>query len=256
MKGKVAIITGATSGIGAAAARLFAAEGIKVVAAGRREERGKALVDSIKDAGGEAIFVTADMASNADIKAMVDRAISKYGRLDFAFNNAGTGGENQLLHEFSDENWDHVIGVNLTGVYRCMKYEIAAMLETGATEPLGAVIVNNASTLAHRASELSGVAYTTSKHGVIGLTRQAAIAYIDQNIRVNAVSPGATDTELLAPALSQGPEMVAILNAINPKGRLVTAGEVAAAALFLCTDGAAMITGHSLPVDGGQMAKL
>ncbi len=256
MDGKVAIITGATSGIGAAAAILFAKEGAKVVAAGRREDRGAELVDTVKAAGGDITFVAADMGSNADIKAMVDTAVSKYGGLDYAFNNAGMGGDPSLLHEHDDDNWQQVINVNLTGVYRCMKYEIAAMLDSGAHSEFGACVVNNASTLGHRGSELSGIAYTASKHGLIGLTRQAAISYVQQNIRVNAVSPGATHTELLSGLLEQGPEAAAMLAAINPIGRLGTAEEVASAALFLCSDGARMITGHSLPVDGGQMAHL
>lgn len=256
MDGKIAIITGATSGIGAAAAILFAKEGARIVAAGRREDRGAELVDTVKAAGGEITFVTADMGSDADIKAMVDTAVNTYGGLDYAFNNAGMGGDPALLHEYDDDNWQQVINVNLTGVYRCMKYEIAAMLPSGAKSEFGACIVNNASTLGHRGSELSGIAYTASKHGLIGLTRQAAINYVQQNIRINAVSPGATHTELLSGLLDQGPEAAAMLAAINPIGRLGTAEEVAHAALFLCSDGARMITGHSLPVDGGQMAHL
>jgi NAD(P)-dependent dehydrogenase (short-subunit alcohol dehydrogenase family) len=256
MDGKVAIITGATSGIGAAAAILFAKEGARVVAAGRREDRGAELVDTVKAAGGEITFVVADMGLDADIKSMVDAAVTNYGGLDYAFNNAGMGGDPALLHEYDDDNWQAVLNVNLTGVYRCMKYEIAAMLQSGAKSEFGACIVNTASTLAHRGSELSGIAYTTSKHGLIGLTRQAAINYVQQNIRINAVSPGATHTELLSGILDQGPEAAAMLAAINPIGRLGTAEEVAHAALFLCSDGARMITGHSLPVDGGQMAHL
>jgi len=256
MDGKVVIITGATSGIGASAAKLFAKEGASVVASGRRMDRGIELEDEVRAAGGEITFVRADMASDDDIKAMVETAVTKYGRLDYAFNNAGMGGDPSPLHEYEDDDWQAVLNVNLTGVYRCMKYEIAAMLETGAKAEFGACIVNNASTLGHRGSELSGMAYTTSKHGVIGLTRQAAIHYVKQNIRINAVSPGATETELLSGVLEQGPEAVAMLAAVNPVGRLGSSAEVAHAALFLCSDGARMITGHSLPVDGGQMAHL
>ncbi|MBI1180878.1 MAG: glucose 1-dehydrogenase [Alphaproteobacteria bacterium] len=256
MDGRVVIVTGATSGIGAAAARLLAARGARVVAAGRRQDRGDAVVEEIRAAGGEAVFVRADMASDADIRRMVDTAVSTYGGLDGAFNNAGMGGQHQQLHEYTDENWDAQIAVNLTGVYRCMKYEIAAMLESGAKRPGGAAIVNTASTLGHRASHLSGPAYTASKHAVIGLSRQAAISYIHQNIRVNVVSPGATRTELLEPLMAMGPEVVKQVNEINPIGRMATAEEVAEAALFLLSDAAGMITGHALPVDGGQLAKL
>ena len=256
MDGKVVVVTGATSGIGAAAAHLFAKEGAKVVAAGRRMDRGQELEESVRAAGGEITFVGADMASDDDIKAMVDTAVTKYGGLDYAFNNAGMSGDPSPIHEYDDENWQKVIDVNLTGVYRCMKYEIAAMLMSGAKTEFGACIVNTSSTMGHRGSELSGVAYTASKHGLIGLTRQAAINYVQQNIRINAVSPGATETELLAEVLEQGPEARARLAAINPIGRLGTADEVAQAVLFLCSDGARMITGYSLPVDGGQMAHL
>ncbi len=256
MTGKTVIVTGATSGIGAAAAKMFAERGDKVVAAGRRQDKGEALVAEIKAAGGNAVFVRADMAVDADIKAMVDAAVSTYGGLDYAFNNAGTGGEQQALHEYTDENWEAVLGVNLTGVYRCMKYELAAMLESGAKQPGGAAIVNCASTLGHRGSVFSGTAYTTSKHGVIGLSKQAAIDYIKQNIRVNVVSPGATRTELLEPAIQADPSMEDIFSGLNPIGRMGTAEEVAAAALFLCSDAAAMITGHAIPVDGGQLAQL
>lgn len=256
MDGKVVIITGATSGIGESAAHLFAARGAKVVLAGRREDRGQAVLEKVKSDGGEGLFIRADMALSDDIKAMVDAAMSAYGRLDYAFNNAGMGGAHEQLHEYTDENWNAVMAVNLTGLYRCMKFEIAAMLETGAKEPGGAAIVNNASSLAHRASELSGAAYTASKHGAIGLTRQAAISYVRENIRVNAVCPGATRTELLAPLLAQGPEVVAQVNEINPIGRMIEPEEVAAAAVFLCSVEAGGITGHSLPVEGGQLAKL
>ena len=256
MEGKVAIITGATSGIGDAACRLFASKGAKVVASGRRLDRGEALEAAVRSDGGELTFVQADMGSDADIKAMVDTAMSKYGRLDCAFNNAGMGGDPSLIHEYDDASWEEVINVNLTGVYRCMKYEIAAMLETGAKEECGASIVNCSSALGHRGSDLSGTSYTAAKHGVIGLTRQVAINYVKKNIRVNAICPGATETELLAEVINQGPEAAAALAAVNPIGRLVSADEVAQAALFLCSDGINAITGISLPVDGGTLAHL
>jgi NAD(P)-dependent dehydrogenase (short-subunit alcohol dehydrogenase family) len=256
MDGKIVIVTGATSGIGEAACYLLGKRGAKVVAAGRRTDRGDAVVQRIRDAGGQAIFVQADMASDGDIRNVVDMAVRTYGGLDGAFNNAGMGGGREQLHEHTDENWNQVVAVNLTGVYRCMKYQIAAMLQSGARKPGGAAIVNTASTLGHRASHLSGPAYTATKHAVIGLSQQAAISYVRENIRVNVVSPGATDTELLAPLKAMGPDIIKQVNEINPIGRMATAEEVANAAVFLLSDAAAMITGHALPVDGGQLAKL
>lgn len=258
MEGRVAIVTGGTSGIGAETARQFAKRGVRVVLAGRREDRGAQMVDEIKDSGGEATFVRADMAVDSDIKAMVEATVDTYGRLDFAFNNAGMFlGAEAPLHEYSDEMWDAAMAVNLTGVYRCMKYEIAAMLKTGAKHDDGAAIVNNASTVGHRGSDRSGPAYTASKHAVIGLTRQAAISYVREGIRVNAVSPGPTLTEVTGPLLEQAPEaMAAVIDALCPRGHLTSAEEVAQTAVFLCSPAAGGITGHSLPVDGGQIIKL
>lgn len=256
MIGKVAIITGATAGIGEATAKRFAREGIRVVLAGRREALSQRLVESIRAEGGEGTFVAADMLSEDDVRRVVDTAVNHYGRLDYAVNNAGIPGEVEPLHELSRNNWDNVIGVNLTGVFLCLKYQVAAMLESGAREPGGAAIVNVASSIGHRASPLSSAAYTASKHGVVGLTRQAAVEYVQRNIRVNAVCPGATRTELLSQLMTMGPEVEAQLNSINPIGRLIEVDEVAAAALFLCSPGASGITGHTLPVEGGQLAKL
>lgn len=256
MKDKVAIITGATAGIGAATARRFAREGVRVVLAGRREEQGRQLVETIRAAGGEGLFVATDMLSEADIRALVETTVSRYGRLDYAVNNAGISGDTEPLHDFIQDNWERVIGVNLTAVFHCMKYQVAAMLDSGAASLESAAIVNIASSLGHRGSPFSNVAYTASKHGVIGLTRQAALEYVQRNIRINALCPGATRTELLAPLIAMGPEVEAELNTINPIGRLIEPEEVAAAALFLCSAGASGVTGHSLPVEGGQLAKL
>ena len=256
MTEKVAIITGATAGIGEATAKRFARAGIRVVLAGRRESLGRQLVDSIRAEGGDGLFLPADMLSETDIRALVDTAMSHYGRLDYAVNNAGISGDAEPLHTFSNTNWERVMGVNLTGLFHCMRYQVAAMLGSGASSEGGAAIVNVASSLGHRGSPLSNVAYTASKHGVIGLTRQAALEYVQRNIRINAICPGATRTELLAPLLAMGPEVEAELNTINPIGRLIEADEVAATALFLCSAGASGITGHSLPVEGGQLAKL
>ncbi len=255
MENRVIVITGATAGIGKATALLCAHLGARVVAAARDEARGATLIEEIRDRGGEATFVRADMASDADIKNMVHAAVATYGGLDFAFNNAGTFGAEPALHEYDDDHWTDVISVNLTGVFRCMKHEIAAIL---ATRPeAGGAIVNNASTVGHRGSDRSGPAYTAAKHGVIGLTRQAALSYVGNNIRVNAVSPGPTLTEVTTPLLEQPADVIeATLAALNPTGELVAAEEVARTVVFLCSDGARMINGHAIPLDGGQLAKL
>lgn len=257
MQDRVILITGATSGIGRATALHCAGLGARVVATARSEERGQVLIEAIEAAGGEAIFVAADVRSDADVKAMVDAALSTYDRLDYAFNNAGTFGPEPAWHEYDDAHWDEVISINLTGVYRCMKYELDAMRTGSAADSRPRAIVNNASTVGHRGSGQSGPAYTAAKHGVIGLTRQAAIAYVKDNIRVNAVSPGPTLTEATAPLLERpADEVAALLAALNPTGQLVPVEEVARTVAFLCSDAASMINGHSIPIDGGQLALL
>jgi NAD(P)-dependent dehydrogenase (short-subunit alcohol dehydrogenase family) len=255
MENRVIVITGATAGIGKATAVLCAELGARVVAAARDEDRGAKLIEEIRDGGGEATFVRADMSCDADIEGMIASAVATYGGLDFAFNNAGTFGPEPDLHEYDDDHWADVIAVNLTGVFRCMKHEIAAMLRT--RPEIGGAIVNNASTVGHRGSERSGPAYTATKHGVIGLTKQAALSYVGNNIRVNAVSPGPTLTNVTSPLLEQPQEVIdAMLATLNPTGQLVAAEEVARTVVFLCSDAARMINGHAIPLDGGQLARL
>jgi NAD(P)-dependent dehydrogenase (short-subunit alcohol dehydrogenase family) len=255
--GKVILVTGATSGIGRATALHFAKEGARVLAAARTPQTGTELVQEIKDAGGEAAFVPTDVTDDNQVKAMVAHAIEQYQRLDYAFNNAGIFIPEPPLHEHDDAIWNQVISANLSSVYRCMKYEIEAMLKNIEQASRHCVIVNNASIIGHRGSVTSGLAYTTAKHGVIGLTRQAALTYVDQGIRVNAVSPGPTLTAVTRPSLVLPEEEVkARLLQLNPTGELVPVEDIARTVAFLCSDAARMINGHDVPLDGGQLAKL
>lgn len=252
LEGRVAIVTGATSGIGEAAAYALGGAGARVLVTGRRAERGEAVAERIRKLGGEARFFRADMRSGNDILAMVDIALTTWGSLDIAFNNAGTFDRNQPFHDYADDAWNEMIGLNLTAVFRCMRAEISAMLKGS-----GGVIVNNASTVGHRGSDRASPAYVAAKHAVIGLTRQAALEYVHANIRVNAVSPGPTLTEVSQALVARGETAIrAALQPLNPRGAFVTAEQVAAAVTYLCSDAAAMVNGHDLPLDGGQLAKL
>ena len=246
--GKVALITGGNSGIGKAAAIKFAQEGAKVVVAARRVPEGEEAVGTIRRAGGEAIFVKADVSKTADVEAMVNRTIEAYGRLDYAFNNAGFLGVDILTHEYPEEAWNTVINVNLKGVWLCMKYQVPRMLEQG-----GGAIVNNSSVNGLVGSPGES-AYTASKHGVIGLTRTAALEYAGRGIRVNAVCPGYIYTPMVEEIVDANPEDTRRILQRYPLGRLGTSEEAAEAAVWLCSDAASFITGAALPVDGGMMA--
>jgi len=252
LDGRVALVTGATAGIGQAAAVALAAAGAHVMVAGRDAARAAAVVDHIAERGGRATAHVGDLRTKGAGDAMVEATIATFGRIDIAFNNAGIFDRIREFHTYTDGAWDEMMGVNLSAVFRCMRAEIAAMLDSG-----GGVIVNNASTVGHRGSDRASPAYVAAKHGVIGLTRQAALEYVNRGIRVNAVSPGPTRTEISAPLEAEGAVAVqSALGALNPTGRFVPAEEVAAAVVFLCTDAASMINGHDIPLDGGQLAKL
>ncbi len=250
--GKVVIVTGATSGIGRCAAGMFAAAGAKVVLAGRRREQGEAAAAAIRAAGGEAGFVRTDVSDSASVARLVAATLETHGRLDCAFNNAGIGGDAMLpTAEHSEANWDAVMNVNLKGIWLCMKYQIPAMLKNG-----GGAIVNNSSAYGLTASTVGHAPYAASKHGVIGLTKTAAVEYAGQALRINAVCPGWTHSELVDPALAAMPQQMATLIRNDvPMDRVAAPEEIARTVLWLCSDDASFITGHALSVDGGWLAR-
>ena len=249
LRGKVAVVTGASSGIGRASALVFAREGAKVVVADVIVAGGEETVRLIKAAGGEALFVKADMAKAAEVEAMVNTAIATYGRLDCAHNNAGVEGAMGTTADYTEADWDRVIRVNLTGVWLCMKYEIPQMLKEG-----GGAIVNTAS-----GAGLVGVprmpAYVASKHGVVGLTRTAALEYAKSGVRVNAVCPGVIQTPMVERVTAKRPGMAERMAAAEPVGRMGKPEEIAEAVVWLCSDAASFVTGHAMSVDGGAVAQ-
>ncbi len=248
MQEKVALVTGASAGIGRAAALAFGREGASVVVADIDVERGEATAVEIERLGGDAIFVRTDVSSADDVAAMVARAVARFGRLDYAFNNAGVEGSPMPTAECSLDNWNRTIGINLTGVFLCLREEIPKMLATG-----GGAIVNNAS-VAGLVGFAGIPAYTASKHGIVGLTKTAAIEYATQGIRVNAVCPGVIQTEMITRFTHGDPDAAAQLLATEPIGRLGQPEEIADAVIWLCSERASFVTGQALAVDGGFVA--
>ena len=246
--GKVALVTGAASGIGRATAITFAGAGASVVVSDVDSEGGEETVGSIKEAGGEATFIYADVSKASHVEELVSKTVEIYGCLDAAHNNAGVEGVRVPMAEFPEDEWDRVINVDLKGVWLCMKYEIAQMLEQGG----GAIV--NTSSIGGLMGMRGGSAYGTAKHGVIGLTKTAAVEYADKGIRVNAICPGAIRTGMTDRLISREPEREAWYMSIQPVGRFGTATEVADVVLWLCSDAASFITGLAMPVDGGTMA--
>jgi NAD(P)-dependent dehydrogenase (short-subunit alcohol dehydrogenase family) len=247
--GKVAIVTGGTAGIGRATAIAYAQQGAKVVVAGRRVEEGQETVQLIKAAGGEALFIQTDVTEATDVKAMVDRTVSVFGRLDIAFNNAGVHGENAVLTAQTDDEYDRIMTANVKGVWLCMKHEIAQMLKQD-----GGAIVNTSSILGVVA--MGGVPlYTASKYAVQGLTKAAALQYAKAGIRINAVGPGAIATDMFEAATGGQDEAKAYMAGLHPMGRVGQPSEVANAVLWLSSSQASFVTGETLTVDGGFVAQ-
>jgi NAD(P)-dependent dehydrogenase (short-subunit alcohol dehydrogenase family) len=245
--GKVVLVTGASSGIGRTTAVAFGREGAKVVLSGRRRDQLEETLALVTAAGGTGVTVCGDCSRVEDVRRMVDAAVSGYGRLDCAFNNAGIEGGKAFVPtaDYSEAIWDEVIAINLTGVFLCLKYEIQQMLKQGG----GAIV--NMSSVAGLIGTRIGIGYGASKHGVIGATRAAAIEYAAHNIRVNAVCPGVIRTEMTERAFFHDDELGAAMTRRHPLGRLGTTEEVAEAVLWLCSDQSSFTTGHALPVDGG-----
>ncbi|MEM7113968.1 MAG: glucose 1-dehydrogenase [Chloroflexota bacterium] len=247
MQGKVALITGGGAGIGQATAFAFANKGVKVAIADINVQGSEKTVRLIKDGGGEAVFIEANVAKEDDIKAMVDGAVAAFGRLDYGINNAGIGGTAVSLHETDLQTWNKIIAVNLTGTFNCMKYEIKQMLAQGG----GAIV--NVSSIGGLRGTAGLYPYTASKHGVTGLTRSAALEYSAQGIRINSVHPGAIRTEALAGFIEKVPQMGEAIAAMHPIGRIGEPKEVADAIVWLCSDEASFVTGHAMVIDGASI---
>ena len=249
LKDKVALVTGGTTGIGRETAMALAKAGAKVIVSGRGKDKGEATVDSIKQAGGEATFIQADISQAAEVKALITKTVETYGRLDCAFNNAGTEGKLAPITELTESDLDKVIDINLKGTWYCLKYEIAQMLEQG-----GGAIVNTSS----GAGEV-GMAnlspYCASKHGVMGLTKSLALEYAKQGIRINAIAPGPIDTGMPERGTANQEALDNYISTFVPMNRMGTATEVAEAVVWLCSDAAGFVTGTTLAVDGGYLAQ-
>jgi NAD(P)-dependent dehydrogenase (short-subunit alcohol dehydrogenase family) len=245
---KVALITGGTTGIGRDTAILFAKHGAKVVVSGRREAEGKETVALAKAAGGEAIFVQSDVSKSGDVQALVKKTVDTFGRLDIAFNNAGIEGKWVPLVEQTEENWDQVHNINLKGVWLSLKYEILQMLKQGG----GGAIVNMSSVAGLIGAAGAGV-YIASKHGVLGLTKTAALEYAANGIRVNAVCPAVIETAMAERAFG-APEVNKRMLALHPLGRFGKPIEIAEAVLWMCSDKSSFMTGHEIVLDGGMLA--
>jgi NAD(P)-dependent dehydrogenase (short-subunit alcohol dehydrogenase family) len=245
---KVAMVTGAASGIGRATALSFAREGACVIVVDI-DKAGEEVAFSIRNKKGNAIFLRCDVSSADQVAATIDRATSTFGQIDCAFHNAGHEGQEQLTADRSEENWNHTIDVNLKGTWLCMKYEIAHMLKQG----YGAIV--NGASVGGTVAFPGMSAYVASKHGVVGLTKSAALEYAQRGIRINAVCPGVIDTPMIHRLTKGIPEVEARYVAVTPMGRMGQAQEVAEAVLWLCSDAASFITGQAVIVDGGLTAQ-
>ena len=248
MQERVALITGGTTGIGRSTAVAFAKRGVRTVFCGRRKPEGEQTLELVKAAGGQGLFVQADVCDEAAMRGLVDRTVEAFGRLDYAFNNAGITGQLGPSIGYDRKAWEDIMATNVTGTWLCMKYQIPAMLKQGS-----GVIVNM--------SSVSGVwgtpglaAYVAAKHAVLGLTKTAAMEFAQAGIRINAVAPAGIMTEVITAGLDNNQELIAKFRGAHPIGRFGSAEEVASAVLWLCSDEASFITGHTMMIDGGATA--
>ena len=246
-KNKVALITGGSFGIGRATALAFARKGAKVVIADWVENM--ETIDMIENLGEDAFFVKCDVSKNDDVKMLIEKTISIFGRLDFAFNNAGIEGKSALTQDCTEENWDKTIDVNLKGIWLCMKYEISEMLKIGK----GAIV--NCSSVAGLIGYSGLPAYVASKHGVLGLTKTAALECAKKGIRVNAVCPGIIQTAMIDRLTGKKKETIALFKEKEPVGRFGLPEEIANTVLWLCSEESSFVTGITMPVDGGFVAQ-
>jgi NAD(P)-dependent dehydrogenase (short-subunit alcohol dehydrogenase family) len=245
---KVALVTGASFGIGQATAVAFAKRGAKVVVADWIEDKEEQTLKQIKAAGGESLFVKCDVSNVADVKAMIDKTIATYGRLDFAYNNAGIEGETAHTNDCTEENWDKTININLKGVWSCMKHEIIQMRKQGS----GAIV--NCASVAGLNGFIGLPAYVASKHGIVGLTKTAALENATLGIRVNAVCPGVIHTAMIDRVTGKDKEVEKQFTAMEPVGRMGLPEEVAEAVVWLCSDASSFVTGTAIAIDGGFSA--
>lgn len=250
LQGKVALVTGGAGGIGRATAHAFVREGAKVAVVDLDVGAAKAVADELVAAGGEAIAIATDVSQSEQVAAMVAQVVAKFGRLDVAFNNAAIDLEHEPLHKATEDLFDRLVNVNIKGTWLCMKHEITQMLAQGG----GGAIVNTASIGGVGAAPRQPI-YGATKHAVVGMTQSAGVEYGRKGIRVNAVCPGVIRTAMMERAVERDPRRAQHIEQIHPIGRLGEAEDIARAVVFLCSDDAAFIVGHALPVDGGYLAR-